>query len=180
MDVKAQARRALELDLRNALANGDFELYYQPLFNLKTMRISTCEALIRWRHPERGMISPAEFIPVAEDIGIIVEIGEWVLRAACAECMQWPKDVRVAVNLSPVQFRRDDMTSVIAKALAESGLPANRLEVEITESLLLQNVEMGAAHAPGAARHGRFVSRSTISAPAIRASAICTPSRSTR
>jgi diguanylate cyclase (GGDEF)-like protein len=142
MDVKAQARRALELDLRNAVAQGNFELYYQPLFNLKTMRISTCEALIRWRHPERGMISPAEFIPVAEDIGIIVEIGEWVLRAACAECMNWPEDIRVAVNLSPVQFRRDDMTSVIARALAESKLPAHRLEVEITESLLLQNVEL--------------------------------------
>jgi diguanylate cyclase (GGDEF)-like protein len=140
MDVKAQARRALELDLRNALAKGHFELYYQPLFNLKSMRISTCEALIRWRHPERGMISPAEFIPVAEDIGLIVEIGEWVLRTACAECMGWPEDVRVAVNLSPVQFRRDDMTAVIARALSESGLPASRLEVEITESLLLSNV----------------------------------------
>lgn len=142
MDVKAQARRALELDLRNALVRGDFELYYQPLFNLKSRQISTCEALIRWRHPERGMVSPGEFIPVAESIGIIVEIGEWVLRAACAECMKWPEGVRVAVNLSPVQFRRDDMTAVIARVLADSGLPAHRLEVEITESLLLQNVEV--------------------------------------
>ena len=141
MDLKAQARRALELDLRNALATESFQLYFQPLFNLKTMRISTCEALLRWPHPVRGMVPPSEFIPVAEDMGLIVEIGEWVLRKACAECMSWPEDVRVAVNLSPVQFRRDDMTVVIARALADTGLPANRLEVEITESLLLQNVD---------------------------------------
>jgi diguanylate cyclase (GGDEF)-like protein len=140
MDIKAQARRTLELDLRQALADGSFDLAYQPLFNIRTMRITTCEALLRWRHPRRGMVPPSEFIPVAEDMGIILQIGEWVIRRACHECMNWPQDVAVAVNLSPVQFKRDDMAAVIAKALSETGLPANRLEVEITESVLLQDI----------------------------------------
>ncbi len=141
MDVKAQARRSLEQDLRNALANDVFEVYYQPLFNLKTKRISTCEALLRWPHPERGMISPADFIPVAEEMGLIVEIGNRVLRRACGECRKWPADVRVAVNLSPIQFRRGNVVEAIQKALQASGLPANRLEIEITESLLVQDTE---------------------------------------
>ena len=141
MDVKAQARRSLELDLRHAVATGAFEVYYQPLINLKTGRISTCEALLRWKHPERGMISPVEFIPIAEEMGLIVEIGNWVLRRACLDCSQWPDDVRVAVNLSPIQFRRGNVMRAITEALAGSGLAVERLEIEITESVLLQDTE---------------------------------------
>ena len=141
MDVSAQARRTLQLDLRSTLANGGFEVYYQPLLNMHTKRISTCEALLRWPHPERGFVSPVEFIPVAEEMGLIVEIGNFVLRQACAECAKWPKDVRVAVNLSPIQFRRGDVAKVIQEALAASGLPANRLEIEITESVFLQDTD---------------------------------------
>ena len=106
MDVKAQARRALQLDLRAAIANDEFEIHYQPLVNLHSGRISTCEALLRWPHPQRGWVSPAEFIPVAEEMGLVVEIGNMVLERACMECARWPDDVRVAVNVSPIQFRR--------------------------------------------------------------------------
>jgi predicted signal transduction protein with EAL and GGDEF domain len=141
MDVKAQARRNLELDLRNALATEAFEVYYQPLLNLKTMRISTCEALVRWPHPERGLVSPGDFIPIAEEMGLIVELGNIILRKACAECSRWPAEVRVAVNLSPIQFRRGNVVSTVREALAASGLPASRLELEITESVLLQDTE---------------------------------------
>jgi predicted signal transduction protein with EAL and GGDEF domain len=141
MDVKAQARRSLEVDLRNAVATEAFKVYYQPLIDLKTRRISTCEALLRWPHPERGMVSPAEFIPLAEEMGLIVEIGDYVLRESCKECMQWPSDTRVAVNLSPIQFRRGNVVSVVSEALKISGLPANRLELEITESVLIQDTE---------------------------------------
>jgi len=139
MDIRAHARRTLELDLRHALANNSFQLFYQPLFDLKTKRVSTCEALLRWPHPLRGMISPAEFIPVAEEMGLIVELGKWVLREACRTCMTWPSGVRVAVNLSANQFSRGDVVETIMEALAETGLPANRLEIEITETVLVQN-----------------------------------------
>lgn len=145
MDVKAQARRSLEIDLRNALATDAFKVFYQPLFNLRTKRISTCEALLRWPHPERGMVSPAEFIPIAEEMGLIVEIGNRVLRKACAECAQWPNPVKVAVNLSPIQFRRGSVTNAIRAALDASGLAPNRLEVEITESVLVQDTEAARA-----------------------------------
>lgn len=141
MDVQAQARRNLEVDLRKALAEDSLRLYYQPLINLKTRRISTCEALLRWPHPERGMISPSEFIPIAEEMGLIVEIGKRVLRMACLECTKWPEDIRVAVNLSSIQFRRGNIVGAIRDALDESGLPANRLEIEITESVLVQDTE---------------------------------------
>jgi diguanylate cyclase (GGDEF)-like protein len=141
MDVKAQARRSLELDLRHAVATGAFEVYYQPLINLKTGKISTCEALLRWNHPERGMISPVEFIPIAEEMGLIVDIGNWVLRRACLDCAQWPGDVHVAVNLSPIQFRRGNVMRAITEALSDSGLATHRLEIEITESVLLQDTE---------------------------------------
>jgi diguanylate cyclase (GGDEF)-like protein len=141
MDINAQARRSLELDLRTALAEDTFEVYYQPLYNLRTHRISTCEALLRWPHPTRGMISPAEFIPVAEEMGLIVELGMRVLRKACIECMKWPSDVRVAVNLSPIQFKRGNVMVAVREALAVSKLPPHRLEVEITESVLLQDTE---------------------------------------
>ena len=139
MDVRAHARRSLELDLRHALANNSFQVFYQPLFDLKTKRVSTCEALVRWPHPLRGMISPAEFVPVAEEMGLIVDLGKWVLREACKTCAQWPEGVRVAVNLSASQFQRGDVVRTIKEALAETGLDPNRLEMEITETVLFQN-----------------------------------------
>lgn len=139
MEVSAQARRNLELDLRYALENDAFEVYYQPIFDLRTKQIIVCEALLRWPHPERGMISPAEFIPVAEEMGLIVEIGKQVLRKACTECRAWPGDTRVAVNLSPIQFSRANVPFLIRDALAATGLPAGRLEIEITETTLLQD-----------------------------------------
>ena len=139
MDAEVQAKRALEMDLRRALAEGQFELYYQPLINLRTNQVTTCEALIRWNHPERGLIPPAKFIPAAEDIGIIKEMGDWVIRTATKECATWPESVRVAVNLSSVQFKHSRLTAVVAEALAESGLSPKRLELEITESVLLRD-----------------------------------------
>ena len=141
MDIAVQARRALELDLREALEKDGFELYYQPLLNIRSMKIVGCEALLRWNHPQRGMIPPAEFIPVAEEMGLIVEIGDWVLNRACAECRKWPEDVRVSVNLSSVQFKRSDVASTVAAALRSSGLAPQRLELEITESVLLQDMD---------------------------------------
>lgn len=139
MDEQLQARRALELDLRRALTAGEFELYYQPLYNLGDERVTGCEALLRWRHPDRGMVSPADFIPLAEEIGLIVPLGEWVLRTACAEAARWPDHVRLAVNLSPAQFRDRGLVRTVVSAIAASGLPAQRLELEITESVLLQD-----------------------------------------
>jgi diguanylate cyclase (GGDEF)-like protein/PAS domain S-box-containing protein len=137
MDRQAQRRRDMELDLRRAFANGEFEVHYQPLVDIAADRISGFESLLRWRHPEKGMISPADFIPVAEDIGLIVALGEWVLREACTEAVKWPVDVKVAVNLSPVQFRSRNLVHVVISALAHSGLSPTRLELEITESLFL-------------------------------------------
>jgi len=145
MDRQAQMRRDMELDLRRALANGEFELHYQPLVDIATDRISGFESLLRWRHPEKGMISPADFIPVAEDIGLIVSIGEWVLREACNEAVKWSADVKIAVNLSPVQFRSRNLVQVVVSALANSGLSPKRLELEITESLFLAETETNLA-----------------------------------
>ncbi len=139
MDEQLQARRALELDLRRALQAGEFELFYQPLYHLGDERVTGCEALLRWRHPDRGMVSPADFIPLAEEIGLIVPLGEWVLREACAEAAGWPEHVRLAVNLSPAQFRDRGLVRTVVSALAASGLAAERLELEITESVLLQD-----------------------------------------
>jgi len=139
MEERAQARRTLEADLRQALDADAFRLYYQPLFNLKTKDIRTCEALLRWPHPSRGMVPPAEFIPLAEEMGLIVEIGKRVLHKACQECLMWPTITSVAVNLSPIQFSRSDVPSVVQDVLAKTGLPASRLEIEITESTLLQD-----------------------------------------
>jgi diguanylate cyclase (GGDEF)-like protein len=136
-----EARRVLELDLRKALANEEFELFYQPLVNLKSGRISTCETLLRWNHPARGPVSPVDIIPVAEDMGLIVDLGRWILRKACMECMKWPDAVSVAVNFSPQQFHQRDVLSEVRYALEVSGLPANRLEIEITESSLLRNTQ---------------------------------------
>nr|WP_205512033.1 EAL domain-containing protein [Rhodopseudomonas sp. BR0M22] len=145
MDRQAQIRRDMELDLRQAFARGEFELHYQPLIDLAEDRIGGFETLLRWRHPERGMISPSDFIPVAEDIGLIVGLGEWVLRQACLEAASWPSDVKVAVNLSPVQFRSRNLVQVVISALAQSSLVPHRLELEITESLFLADSEANLA-----------------------------------
>ena len=141
MNERMQSRRMLEIELRDALQNNDFELHFQPLIDAQTGVVTTCETLIRWRHPTRGLISPADFIPVAEETGLIVAIDEWVLRHACEEALGWPAHIRVAVNLSCVQFQSGRVTEIVASALAASGLPAGRLELEITESVLLANSE---------------------------------------
>jgi diguanylate cyclase (GGDEF)-like protein len=145
MDARVKALRTLELDLREAIANGGFELHYQPLISLADNRVTGCEALLRWRHPNRGMISPAEFIPVAEETGLINQLGEWVLTTACAEAATWPDDVKVAVNVSPIQFRGQAFALKVAAALAASGLPARRLELEITEAVLIRDDEAALA-----------------------------------
>ena len=142
MAQTVEARRILELDLRKALANEEFELFYQPLVNLKSGRITTCEALLRWNHPVRGTVSPVDIIPVAEDMGLIVDLGRWILRKACMECMKWPEGGSVAVNFSPQQFHQRDVLSEVRYALEGSGLSANRLEIEITESSLLRNTQL--------------------------------------
>ncbi len=142
MAQTVEARRILELDLRKALANEEFELFFQPLVNLKSGKITTCEALLRWNHPVRGTVSPVDIIPIAEDMGLIVDLGRWILRKACMECMKWPEDVSVAVNFSPQQFHQRDVLSEIRYALEISGLPAQRLEIEITESSLLRNTQL--------------------------------------
>ena len=141
MDAQMQARRILEMDLRQAITDGGLEVYYQPCFSIRDNTITGCEALLRWRHAERGMISPAEFIPIAEDTGLINQIGEWVLTTACAEAATWPGDIRLAVNVSPVQFRSPTLALKIVAALAASGLPAHRLELEITEAVLIRDDE---------------------------------------
>ncbi|HXH46714.1 MAG TPA: EAL domain-containing protein [Bradyrhizobium sp.] len=145
MDLHAQKRRDMELDLRRAFANGEFELHYQPLVSIASDCISGFESLLRWRHPDKGMISPAEFIPVAEDIGLIIQLGEWVLREACAEAVKWPAGVKVAVNLSPAQFRSRNLVQVVISALAQSGLSPKRLELEITESIFLAETDANLA-----------------------------------
>jgi diguanylate cyclase (GGDEF)-like protein/PAS domain S-box-containing protein len=142
MDARMHARRMLELALRNALSKQEFEVYYQPIINLNDNTITSFEALIRWHHPERGMISPAEFIPLSEEIGLIVPLGEWIVRKACFDAAKWPEDVKLAVNLSPVQLTNPNLVSVVVNALAASGLTPNRLELEITEAVLMQNTEV--------------------------------------
>jgi diguanylate cyclase (GGDEF)-like protein len=141
MDLQMQTRRVMEQDLRKALPAGEFELHYQPIVNLASNEISGFEALIRWNHPTRGMISPAAFIPLAEEIGFILPMGEWVIRQACATAAQWPAHLHVAVNISAIQFRSPGLMQVIVGALAASGLAPTRLEIEITESVLLHNKE---------------------------------------
>jgi diguanylate cyclase (GGDEF)-like protein len=137
MDARMQARRTLECDLRRALIRQEFELYYQPTIDVRTKSIVGFEALLRWHHPERGLIPPAEFIPLAEEIGIIVPLGEWVLRQACKDAALWPNDIKVAVNLSPAQFKGKKVLDAVITALASSGLSAKRLELEITEGVLM-------------------------------------------
>ena len=139
MNERMQTRSRLERDLQSALANGEFELFYQPIVDLEDNKIKTCEALLRWRHPERGLVSPAEFIPVAEETGLIVPLGEWVLRTACAEAATWPVDIGIAVNVSAIQLTSKNLINTVIGAIATSGLPANRLILEITESVFLAN-----------------------------------------
>ncbi|MCP1548661.1 MULTISPECIES: EAL domain-containing protein [Methylorubrum] len=139
MDVELRKRRALESDLKKAVGNGEFELVFQPIVKLDRERIASCEALLRWRHPERGYVSPADFIPLAEETGTIGEIGEWVLHKACSEAATWPAGIGVAVNVSAAQFRNAAVVRAVMDALAASGLPAHRLELEITESVLLND-----------------------------------------
>jgi diguanylate cyclase (GGDEF)-like protein len=139
MDAHVKERRTLELDLRQAIALGEFELYYQPVVNLRSNEISGCEALLRWHHPSRGMVSPAAFIPLAEETGLISQLGEWVIATACAEAATWPDSIKIAVNISPVQFRSRTLALKVAAALAASGLAASRLELEITETVLIRD-----------------------------------------
>jgi diguanylate cyclase (GGDEF)-like protein len=139
MDLQMQARRVLEQDLRKALPAGEFELYYQPVVNLKSNDVCGFEALIRWNHPTRGLVAPDAFIPLAEEIGLMVPIGAWVIRQACATAALWPEHTHVAVNISAVQFRNADLLEVITGALAASALDPAQLEIEITESVLLQD-----------------------------------------
>ncbi len=141
MDAEAQERRRVEVDLHDALGRGELELYFQPLFGLSQNRVTAFEALMRWNHPTRGLVSPINFIPLAEETGLIIPIGEWAIREACRVAAQWPEHIRVAVNISPVQFRSSALNRIILQALAESGLAPGRLELEITESLFIENVE---------------------------------------
>jgi diguanylate cyclase (GGDEF)-like protein/PAS domain S-box-containing protein len=145
MDAVLQRRRTLELELRRALITKEFELFYQPLVSLESGDVIGFEALLRWHHPERGLVAPAEFIPLAEEIGLIVPLGEWVIRRACEEAAGWPKNVKIAVNLSPAQFKSRTLVLAVASALASSGLSAHRLELEITESVLLRDNEASVA-----------------------------------
>ncbi|MBR0955665.1 bifunctional diguanylate cyclase/phosphodiesterase [Bradyrhizobium canariense] len=141
MDARAQARRLLEMDLRAAVQRDEFEAYYQPIRDVASGRVVAFEALLRWNHPQRGLIAPMNFIPLAEETGLIIQLGEFVLRSACTDAVTWPDDVDVAVNLSPVQFKNPNLIASVTEALAASGLDARRLELEITESVLLQNSE---------------------------------------
>jgi diguanylate cyclase (GGDEF)-like protein/PAS domain S-box-containing protein len=138
MGVEVRTRRAHQIDLRNALSNDEFELYYQPIVDIQTRQTASIEALIRWHHPQRGMIPPADFIPLAEESGLINQIGEWVLRKACSDALHWPPHIKVSVNLSAVQFRKIGPIDSFCQTLRESGLQPERLELEITESVLLQ------------------------------------------
>jgi EAL domain-containing protein (putative c-di-GMP-specific phosphodiesterase class I) len=139
MNERMQTRSKLERDLQNALTNGEFELFYQPIVSLEDNKIKSFEALLRWRHPARGLVSPTEFIPLAEETGLIVPLGEWVLRAACAEAANWPDDIAVAVNVSAIQVSNKSLINVVVGAIASVGISANRLILEITESVFLQN-----------------------------------------
>jgi diguanylate cyclase (GGDEF)-like protein/PAS domain S-box-containing protein len=145
MDARMQSRRKLELALKTALPREEFELFYQPIINLSTNQITSFEAVLRWHHPERGLILPAEFVSIAEEIGLISAIGEWVVNQACKEAASWPDPLKVAVNLSPSHLVRPNIPSLISGALAAARLPAHRLEIEVTEAVLLQATEPAVA-----------------------------------
>ena len=141
IEAIVQARSALEREMRNGIVQSHFRVFYQPLINLQTQKVTAFEALIRWEHPERGLVCPDEFIPLAEDTGLIVRLGEWTMREACNEAMSWPAEISVSVNLSAVQFAKGDLVATVMNALASSGLPASRLELEVTESILLERTD---------------------------------------
>ncbi len=141
LSTRMRACHDIAEDLWKALVRGEFELHYQPIVGLADYRMSGAEALVRWRHPDRGMISPAEFIPVAEETGLIVPLGEWIVRRACADAAHWPEHIKVAINLSPLQFKQPDFVEIVGQALAAADLPATRLALEITESTLLSDNE---------------------------------------
>jgi EAL domain-containing protein (putative c-di-GMP-specific phosphodiesterase class I) len=141
METDARSRHALENDLRAAITRGEFELHYQTIVGFATRRVCGAEALIRWHHPQLGTIAPDRFIPIAEETGLIVQLGEWIIRRACAEAAHWPPHVTVAINLSPLQFGKGDLAEIVSGALADAGLAPERLELEITESVLLQQDE---------------------------------------
>jgi diguanylate cyclase (GGDEF)-like protein len=145
MNARMTKRRELEHDLRKAVSNGELELFYQPIMNLEHNEVASFEALLRWRSPTRGLVSPADFIPVAEETGLIVPIGEWAVHEACKEAARWPSHLRVAVNLSPLQFKSPGLYQTIAQALASSGLGPSRLELEITESVLIHDNDLARA-----------------------------------
>jgi len=142
LDQLMHARRNLERDMRSALANGEFELHYQPIVNFESGRIGGFEALLRWHHPQRGVVMPGEFIPLAEETGLIAPLGEWVVRTACAEAAKWPADLKIAVNLSPAQFRNKELVAVIVGALTSSGIAPGRLELEVTETAIMDDSEV--------------------------------------
>jgi EAL domain-containing protein (putative c-di-GMP-specific phosphodiesterase class I) len=138
MEANARARHALELDLRNAIGRHEFELYYQPVVDIDTRATCGMEALVRWNHPLHGIVLPDHFIPLAEEIGLIAPLGDWILQQACADAAKWPAHIRIAVNLSPAQFRKGNLIDTVTRALADGGISPERLELEVTESVLLQ------------------------------------------
>ena len=152
MNARIQARVELERDIQSALANGEFELFYQPIATLDGNKIVSFEALLRWHHPERGLVSPAEFIPIAEEAGLIIPLGEWVVRTACAEAANWPDDVGVAVNVSSLQLTSANFVNVVVGAVASANIEFNRLEIEITESALMENTDENSGDAQAVAR----------------------------
>jgi EAL domain-containing protein (putative c-di-GMP-specific phosphodiesterase class I) len=145
MDEAAQARRQLELDLRAALVSGEFELHYQPLIKLESGETTAFEALVRWNHPRRGIVMPDDFIPLAEETGLIVQLGEWVIRNACSEVAHWPEHLHVSVNLSPAQMRSSALIGTVFNAIAAAGISPERLQLEITESVLMHDSEVNLA-----------------------------------
>jgi len=140
MEAQMQLRHALEADLKAAVENEEFELHYQPLYDLSQRRVCGFEALIRWNHPVRGRVPPMDFIPLAEEVGLVVDIGRWVLRQACSDAAQWPEGIKVAVNVSAIQFSSSDLTQDVSEALGAASLSPSRLELEITESVLMENL----------------------------------------
>ena len=171
MQEELAKKRRIEVELRHALEAGELVVFYQPIVDARSGDVTCCEALLRWRHPERGLISPAEFIPVAEETGLIVKLGAWVLRQACADALTWPSHIRVAVNLSPRQFQQKELADMIKATLEDCRLDPDRLELEITELTLMadtDDVEQKIA------KRTRSVCacRSTILAPGTAVSAI--------
>jgi predicted signal transduction protein with EAL and GGDEF domain len=141
MDAKAKERRALETDLRAALANGEFALVFQPLVDIAAGVIKSCEALLRWNHPIRGVLQPLDFIPLAEETGLIHAIGEWAIREACTQAASWPDSIGIAVNISAVQFHGPGLVAAVKRALADTGLDPKRLELEVTETVLIAEMD---------------------------------------